>query len=825
MTITVSSGHTSSHLTISKGDPLVVLSGGTIESSTIQSGGSATVSGSSFNNSVLSGGVYSVVSGGLSVHNTIESGGTEYVYGKAEFDTISSGATELIFLGGLSDVSLVDGTQDLYGKASGDVVSGVEANQLVEDGGSATSAVLSAHGFQALVNGGSAIGTTVNSTTKQIVYSGGKVTSTVVNAGGTVILASGATGVGLTVASGGFLDGPGTVAGDSNAAGTVSGVTFSGSASVNSFSTFDLLAGAVGSNITVVGNAVMNVSSGASATGTVVSAFANDDIHGTATSTTVGRAGGEIVVGGGEAVFTTVLNSGIETLFPGATGVALTVSAGGQLTGGGSLSGSSTVAGTVTNITVESGVNEFDELNLVSGGVANSVTATGAGYLNVQVGASATGTVLMDGGFDLVSGSTMSTTVSAAGQEYVLSGGEATSAAVMGGGTEFLSAGATGDSLTVSAGGVLDGPGDLTGSSTVAGTVSGAAMSEGGTTDLYELDLLSGGVASNVLVIGFSNIEVESGASATGTDVTLRGSADIHGSAISTLIGQLARATVYSGGHAISTTVNGGTLVVSSGASIIGGVQLDGGIETILSGAQVSGTVLSDGYEFDYGQASGTVIHSGGYEDIESGGKASGSIIDVGGHVVVSSGGLIDSATISAGATLAIGQDATASGTLTIAGGTLYNYGTAAWGQQVDFTTASGKLDLSDLYDFHAKISGMTGPGQQVDIEGFAYSASETASWSQTGTSGTLTVTDGAQKLNLFLIGSYATSDFKLSDDGHGGTFVVDPRANPAVPPPTRFAEAMAGFSGRDQDFAAVHAGGTALLSAGSVFTAATSGR
>ena len=45
-----------------------------------------------------------------------------------------------------------------------------------------------------------------------------------------------------------------------------------------------------------------------------------------------------------------------------------------------------------------------------------------------------------------------------------------------------------------------------------------------------------------------------------------------------------------------------------------------------------------------------------------------------------------------------------------------------------------------------------------------------------------LTVTDGGQVAQLALLGSYVTSDFSLSNDGNGGTFVTDPRAAPRTP-------------------------------------------
>ena len=85
-----------------------------------------------------------------------------------------------------------------------------------------------------------------------------------------------------------------------------------------------------------------------------------------------------------------------------------------------------------------------------------------------------------------------------------------------------------------------------------------------------------------------------------------------------------------------------------------------------------------------------------------------------------------------------------------------------------------------------------------------------------------LTVSDGAQVAHLSLIGSYVSSDFHLATDAHGGTYVDDPRTTPAA---TRFAEAMAGFSGRYQALAAIYASGTALVSASHLFAAGSSAR
>jgi hypothetical protein len=133
-------------------------------------------------------------------------------------------------------------------------------------------------------------------------------------------------------------------------------------------------------------------------------------------------------------------------------------------------------------------------------------------------------------------------------------------------------------------------------------------------------------------------------------------------------------------------------------------------------------------------------------------------------------------------------------------------------------------LELDNLPGFHAKISGMKSATQQVDLGGFAFSSSgESVAWIQSGTSGTLTVSDGAKVAHLTLIGTYTSGSFKLTSDGHGGTFVADPPSHTA--PAAAFVQAIAGLPGDRSGFVGVHAGGTAAISAPAFAAAATSGR
>jgi autotransporter passenger strand-loop-strand repeat protein len=176
--------------------------------------------------------------------------------------------------------------------------------------------------------------------------------------------------------------------------------------------------------------------------------------------------------------------------------------------------------------------------------------------------------------------------------------------------------------------------------------------------------------------------------------------------------------TVSGGGGSLSV-LSGGTTVgaIVSGNSISGG----GGKETVASG----------------GTASGTTVDSGGTETVF--GKASGGTIN-GGLIEVASGG-------------------TASGTLTfVSGGTL-------------------QLDIGA--GFTGKIKGFTGPSpaDRIDLRGIAFGSGTTEKFTQAAslTSGTLKVTDGTHTVQLTLLGTYVTSNFKLATDGKGGTLVTDP--------------------------------------------------
>ena len=76
---------------------------------------------------------------------------------------------------------------------------------------------------------------------------------------------------------------------------------------------------------------------------------------------------------------------------------------------------------------------------------------------------------------------------------------------------------------------------------------------------------------------------------------------------------------------------------------------------------------------------------------------------------------------------------------------------------------------------FGGLVAGFAQP-DVMDLMDIAYHSGTTSlAWAQSGTSGTLTVTDGTHTAHLTLLGQYVAGQFHIASDGHGGTMVTDP--------------------------------------------------
>ena len=183
-----------------------------------------------------------------------------------------------------------------------------------------------------------------------------------------------------------------------------------------------------------------------------------------------------------------------------------------------------------------------------------------------------------------------------------------------------------------------------------------------------------------------------------------------------------------------------------------------------MAGGVARATVLSGGVEADFGTARGTVILSGGRETVAGHGVASGSRIDSGGLELVSSGGTVAAAQLFVGGALTVLSGGAVSGGLVIHNGLATIDGTVAAGQIVNFAGLAGVLRLDNLAGFNAKISGMTTAKEKIDLGGFVFGSGETVTWTQSGTSGTLTVHDDAPRPPAWtLIGTYDVQQLKAA--------------------------------------------------------------
>ena len=134
----------------------------------------------------------------------------------------------------------------------------------------------------------------------------------------------------------------------------------------------------------------------------------------------------------------------------------------------------------------------------------------------------------------------------------------------------------------------------------------------------------------------------------------------------------------------------------------------------------------------------------------------------------------------------------------------------ASFGQDVAFTGTTGELILAQSQGYSGAITGLsTSGGTSLDLQDIGFVSAGEATFVGTASGGTLTVTDGTHTAQITLAGDYIGSTFTASDDGHGGTMVVDPKA-------AAFAGAMAGLAGPGEGApfharALEHAGAAAL--------------
>jgi autotransporter passenger strand-loop-strand repeat protein len=186
-------------------------------------------------------------------------------------------------------------------------------------------------------------------------------------------------------------------------------------------------------------------------------------------------------------------------------------------------------------------------------------------------------------------------------------------------------------------------------------------------------------------------------------------------------------------------------------------VLSSGGHELVSSSGIARSTTVSSGGQLQVlgGVASNATVLAGDLEVVSSGGTASNTTVS-GGSETVSSGGTLNGATISNGGSIEIESGGTA-GSSTI-------------------TISSGTLILDQAQNFSGTVAGLATSGaQNIDLVNVSSANLQPLSYTDSGGSGTLMVTDGTTTVQLHLIGAYTVGSFKTSADGTGGTIITDP--------------------------------------------------
>jgi autotransporter passenger strand-loop-strand repeat protein len=563
MTITVSSGVTSSGLNISAGDPLVVLAGGTLEDSTLLSGGSATVS---------SGGVveFLVVSSGALLRGPGDMTGEVNLYlGSASGVTVAHNGLLVDNFGSITDVTVENGSvvaienagdaEDIAVQSGGieyiydGVVSGTEIGGLefIYGGGKAFADTVESGGVEVLENdpeygtgeGGFASGTTVLSGGVEQVSLRAVASSTTISAGGVAYVASGGVASDGTVDSGGLL----VVSSGGEAPGAT--VRSGGTVGFGGDVTSDFTAGTVTSATTVSG---VTVSSGGIL-----------DLFGA-----------------------TVLSGATVSVAAGTVASVRWVYSGASVLGPGELAGGTYVAGSVSGVTLgDSGGYAASEFIILSGGLASDVTVeTGGAALDFG---SASGTRVSSGGIEAIewTGAASGSTVLGGGREYVMSGGVTSDDTVEAGALLVVQADATASDVTVQSGGGLDFEGNVTtriavgrvASTTVVG---GVTVSSGGGIELVGATVLSGGTDT----ISADGVAERTRVLSGGQEIISSGAA-----AFSTVVSSGGGETTDAGGAALGLTLLSGGVLVDNGEARFGGA---GALDGTLSG---SGSIIDAG--------------------------------------------------------------------------------------------------------------------------------------------------------------------------------------------------------------------------------------
>ncbi len=483
---------------------------------------------------------------------------------------------------------------------------------------------------------------------------------------------------------------------------------------------------------------------------------------------------------------------------PGGTGV-LSAASGAtlDLTAGGNFGGSIGGAGTlqldgatalvmadsslsVSTVKVDAGAT----LELTGGGtLAGGLGGAGAlqldsGTFMLGLSPVGTGSVLLDASATLTGSGTISGAVSNSGTVSSASGTLLILGAVSGSGTYATSASSAldlrggGTLSTVTGAGtlILEGPAGFTEANAASMQIAaiavdaGASLSTTGT--LASGMSVAGTLSASAGTLSLTGVLSDIGtiAAGAGTVLDIKGGGTIAGTLAGSGTVRLDSALTLNSGAALAATTVVQTANVTLGSST-SLTNLAGDSYDITAAAKQ--TVSLTGAGGDKLSNAGTIAANGagtaslGVALINSGAitVGSGTLSFVG---AVTNNGIIDAAAGKATFSLALGG----SGTVEIDhAGTVSLLKGAAASQYVDFGVGGGLLDLTGPNSFAGTIEDFAA-GDKIDLI-------KTLETSYDFANGVLTVMNGSKTVaSLHFAGTYATTDFTLASDGHGGTVI-----------------------------------------------------
>jgi hypothetical protein len=234
-------------------------------------------------------------------------------------------------------------------------------------------------------------------------------------------------------------------------------------------------------------------------------------------------------------------------------------------------------------------------------------------------------------------------------------------------------------------------------------------------------------------------------------------------------------------GGSLKIAGGSGTLTITNGTFQLNGGNLQAGTISIGGG----GTFLVAKGNYTGSNALSETITDSGSLTVNTTATITGNIGGTGNILAQSTANLTVAGNLTGSETFTtansfhslISTAVSGTGSFVIANGGVLEFG-AADSENVTFASGSTgmlHLDHSLTTPFTGSISGLT-PKNSIDLADLTWvKGNMTASFSGDTSGGTLTVSNGTNKVALKLLGNYTKASWTLSKDSAGGTRVVDP--------------------------------------------------